>query len=332
MQVDFDEAVRVYDNAFDDCLKSPYLHPYYVAADAKRDATLSPVFFVFREQAQVFYYAFHLSQIPGQSQFDIQSPYGYGGPLANTDDKEFLMRAWNAFVQWCNEHDVLAEFVRFHPLLDNKRFFGGDVVGDREVVWIDLTCQDLLSTYSTRARTAIRKAQKHGLTVEWWQPDRFAAMFPQLYSDHMQVLNADEYYFFSEEYFRALIGWDCAHLAVCKMGEEVLAAAIFLVGPHHLEYHLSAATTSGRQLSATNLLIHEAALRGHHLGCSVMNLGGGTNSAPDNPLLFFKSGFSALRALFSIGKCVHLPVKYAALKIEWEKANNRPASRILFYR
>ncbi|MHB1099939.1 MAG: hypothetical protein ACYCZR_10330, partial [Burkholderiales bacterium] len=196
MQVDFDSAVDAFENAFDNSLQSPYLHPCYVVADAKRDDTLSPVFFVFEEGGNAFYYAFHTSPVPHQPIRDIQSPYGYGGPISNSEDEGFLTRAWSAFHLWCRENSVLTEFVRFHPLLDNSRFFSEKVLSDRETVWIDLSEKDLLSTYSTRARTTIRKAQKNDLKVEWWKPEDFAHMFSRFYLDHMQSLNADSYYYF----------------------------------------------------------------------------------------------------------------------------------------
>lgn len=332
MQVDFDSAVDAFEHLFDSSLQSPYLHPRYVVADAARDTALSPVFFVFEESGHAYYYAFHTSPVPGQAIRDIQSPYGYGGPISDTDDEVFLERASADFLRWCRKNSILAEFVRFHPLLDNNKFFTGEVLKDRDVVWIDLGKEDLLSTYSTRARTTIRKAQKNGLEVEWREPENFAPMFPGFYLNHMQSLNADSYYFFPESYFRQLFSWNQAQLAACTLNGEMLGAAIFLRGPHHMEYHLSASTELGRQLGATNLMIHAATLRGRELGCAKFNLGGGTSAAQDNPLLFFKSGFSQQKAPFSIGRRIHLPDRYNELKADWEKIHERPASRVLFYR
>jgi len=332
MQIDYGGAVELFERVFEEKLRSPYLHPYYVAADAKRDEELAPVFFTHTDDDGVFYYAFHLGKVVGKDLFDIQSQYGYGGPLSSTDDRRFLQRAWGAFVEWCGEHAVLAEFIRFHPLLENTNFYLGEIVPDRNIVWIDLQAPDLLASYSTRARTAIRKAQKSGLAVEWWESERFFPMFKELYREHMQALNADSYYFFSEAYIQAVVSWDQARLATCTLDGEVLAAAIFLQGPFHMEYHLSAATGKGKELSATNLLIHEAALLGKVQGCSMFNLGGGTDASPDNPLFFFKASFSALRAPFYIGKSIHLPEEYGAMKAAWEEETSRPARRVLFYR
>lgn len=333
MLIDSNHASEIFESAFGDRCGSPYLHPAYVIADSKRDAALTPTFFLFRERQAIFYYAFHLSCVPGESDlFDIQSPYGYGGPISTTEDKYFLERAWSCFRNWCVENNVLAEFIRFHPFLENDQIFPGEIAYDRDVVTIALNNQDLLGTYSSRARTAIRKAQRNRLEIEWCQGERFMPLFREIYLDRMQELSADPFYLFSEEYFRVLTDWDNAHLAICSLNGELLAAAIFLYGNVHMEYHLSAATNIGKNFSATNLIIHEAALLAQRLGCKQLNLGGGTDSSPDNPLFYFKSSFSSLRASFRIGKQVHLPDRYRDLKLLWEGSNRPLSKRILFYR
>ena len=39
---------------------------------------------------------------------DIESAYGYGGPLSNTDDDEFLKQCFESFSNWCLEQNVVA--------------------------------------------------------------------------------------------------------------------------------------------------------------------------------------------------------------------------------
>src|ERR1039458_8383092 len=56
---------------------------------------------------------------------DIESVYGYSGPLSTTNDRKFLAEAWGAFSDWCQQQNVVAEFIRFHPLLDNKESLEG---------------------------------------------------------------------------------------------------------------------------------------------------------------------------------------------------------------
>jgi hypothetical protein len=331
MLMEYERAVAVY-NGFGENQKIPHLHPYYVVADAKRDEALTPVFFVYEEDASIFYHPFHIAPVAGTGHCDIQSAYGYGGPLVNNQEAGFLTRAWSAYASWCHEHDVLAEFIRFHPLLDNWCCYDGEVVDERETVWINLCTNDVLSTYRELARRGVRKAKKSGLTVEWWSHNQFVKVFPRLYDAFMTELHADTFYHFTNKYFEGLLPWEKAHCAVCKLGDEMLSAGVFLADAGIMEYHLSASHPAGKDLGAVYLLMHEAALRGQQLGCRTMHLGGGTDNSSDNPLLFFKSRFSDARGIFRIGKKVYAPKAYDALKCTWQNERGLAANRVLFYR
>lgn len=331
MQVSLDAAL-VFFHRLPDTLQAPSLHPAYVQADAARASELTPVFFVYQNGDNFFYHAFHLAAVPGTAYRDIQSPYGYGGPVATVDDPAFLAEAWQAYSSWCEEHRVLAEFVRFHPLLENWRFFSGEAVADRETVWVYLKLPDLLASYEVRARTAIRKAVKQSLSVEWWAAKRFHEAFQPLYCATMEGLKASSFYFFPPEYFSRLAQWDGVHYAVSLYEGKVVAAAIFMQGPDILEYHLSAADEVGKKFGATNLLLHEAGLYGQRAGCSRLHLGGGVNADANNSLLFFKSGFSDRRASYKIGRKIHNPAAYLEMKSQWQAKTGRDSNRVMFYR
>src|SRR5581483_11881257 len=124
----------------------------YVIADSKR-SDLLPRFFVYSSGGECFYHGVQMGRVVGTEFFDLQSAYGYGGPLSSSDATSFLEEAWRNYRTWCEANRVLAEFVRFHPLLENWRFYWGEVVSDRETVWIDLTRPDTLAEFAVRART-----------------------------------------------------------------------------------------------------------------------------------------------------------------------------------
>ncbi len=331
VQLDFLTALKVYDGLPEE-QKSPYSHPIYVVTDALRDRSLETVFFVYREGGEFFYYPFHLGAVTGTPFYDIQSPYAYGGPLSSTSGSAFLSRAWQSYLSWCQEHNILAEFVRFHPCIENHSYYPGEIQPMRETVWVDLQSEDYFSVYTTRVRTAIRKAQKNGLRVTWANDSRSHQAFTALYTQAMDRLQADSFYYFPADYFRQLQAWKQTHLALCWQGETLLAAALFLQESHIMEYHLAAATPEGNKSSASNLLLHEAALLAKKLGCKLLHLGGGTDNSPDNALLFFKSGFSPERAKFQIGKIIHAPEAYEEIKNEWQDKHGQCSDKVLFYR
>ena len=46
--------------------------------------------------------------------FDLATPYGYGGWLVEGEQTKGLFIAYK---NWCEEHNVVSEFVRFHPVV-----------------------------------------------------------------------------------------------------------------------------------------------------------------------------------------------------------------------
>ncbi|NLI91355.1 MAG: hypothetical protein GX434_03880 [Peptococcaceae bacterium] len=323
-------------------LKSPYFHPYFVVNDSLRDPSLTPLFFVYQEGGEIFYHAFHLGKVEGTLFFDIQSPYDYGGPLATTCEPDFLAHAWQHYLTWCRENRVLAEFIRFHPLLENWRFYPGEILPMRETVWLDLQENNRFASYTTRVRTAIRKAATNGLRVEWRTAenpsqensgsDNPGQVFINLYTEAMLKLQADKFYFFPDAYFDKLMSWPQTYLALCFQKDTVLGAALFMKQSYLMEYHLAGTRTEGQKLCAANLILDEAAKMAQDLGCRKLHLGGGTDNTPGNSLLFFKSGFSPKRAFFRIGKIIHAPREYEKLQKKWQDRFGQITEKILFYR
>ncbi|MGS0765133.1 GNAT family N-acetyltransferase [Syntrophomonas curvata] len=331
MPIQYDRALEVF-KRFPGHITAPGLHPDYVMADAKRNDFLTPVFFVFEAGGDYYYHGFHKTPVEGTELFDIQSPYGYGGPIASTDNKRFLARAWSEFSAWSADQNILLEFVRFHPLLNNWRYFNGEIIDNRPTVWVDLQVNDPVSLYRSRVRTTIRKALKNGLQVEWCDSRYFLQVFPPLYMAAMNALGAKPYYLFPRAYFEEMLVGDQACLAICRLNDEVLAAAVFLAGAYIMEYHLSASTAQGKSLGAGSLILHEAVSLGQQLGCQVLHLGGGTDSSPDNALLFFKAGFSQVRARFKIGKKIYRKEQYEQMRNEYRLTCGETPHRVIFYR
>ena len=80
--------------------------------------------------------------IPGSpGLFDIQGAYGYGGPLTNNPDPEFLGGAWNLIRDSWQKQSVVAASICSHSMLGNGSLFdqSWEVVFDRPTVSVDLT-------------------------------------------------------------------------------------------------------------------------------------------------------------------------------------------------
>jgi hypothetical protein len=308
------------------------LSPAYVVADASRSVDLEPVFICYRETGSFWLHGVHRGRVPGEMWFDLQSPYGYGGPLSSSTDAGFLSRAWADYARWCAESDILAEFVRFHPLTGNWRYYSGEVRDDRRTVAVALEAgSELLAGYLTRCRTAIRKAQAAGVVPIWLSLADHIERFGSYYRDGMAAIGAEDFYLFDDAYFSALADLPGIKLLACHQRGTWLSAGLFLRGADTLEYHLSATTGDGRRMGATNLLLHAAAEWGQAEGLAWLYLGGGTDGREDNPLFFFKAGFSEHHFPFRTGFAIHHRDAYEKLRSKHPETG-KPSSRILFYR
>ncbi len=327
MLIDFEHALSVFEE-MPVSLQLPSFHPSYLLADAIREnPSTKPLFFLYEKSSAIFYLPFLYSPVLQTPYYDIQSPYGYGGPLCTTDNEFFLKEAYAEFRKWCEENAVLAEFIRFHPLARNERGYDGEVLFNRETVWLDLPAEH----YETRVRTAIRKAEKH-LTIHFHEHEESLDLFKSIYFQGMKEIGASDFYFFKDAYFDAFKTWKDVFCLFAYAEDRCVAASMFLKKGEYMEYHLSACLKEGRSYSATNALLHHAALRGKSEGAKIFHLGGGVSTSPEDKLLFFKAGFSPLRSRFSIGKKIVNTPAYEALKAEWIKTHGDLAKTILFYR
>ncbi|MFM2135737.1 MAG: hypothetical protein RL021_1137, partial [Bacteroidota bacterium] len=167
--------------------------------------------FCYRASGFTFLYPFLLRPVPEAlvdgRWFDITSAYGYTGPLSDCDDPEFLAAADKYFREYCRSENIVTEFVRFHPLLGNERFFSSATdmelirLRDYVAVPIESDPERQFAAYAARNRTSIRKAIKEGVRIE--SGDGFG-QFVELYLENMRQLNAAPLYFFSPPFFRLL--------------------------------------------------------------------------------------------------------------------------------
>lgn len=312
------------------------LDPRYVAADAARDALLQPVYLCFEEQGELWMHSLHLAAIAGTDWKDASSPYGYGGPVASCDDAAFLAAAWVAYCEWMERQRVVVEYVRFHPVLGNERNYGGDVSDNRPVVWMDLARQDVTADYAKRLRHSLKKAEDAGLVYREFPLASHAGQFGAFYRDCMAGIGTDPFFLFGDRYFQGLATSGLARLGLCLRGENAdgpwLSACLFLDGPGVREYHLAATGPEGRAAGASAFALHHAALAARASGIQRLYLGGGSDVHADNPLLFFKSAYSALRLCYRTGGNVFDRKAYDELKLLFPAAWAAHPERPIFYR
>jgi serine/alanine adding enzyme len=240
---------------------------------------------------------------------DVTTPYGYGGPVAV--DPRAAPVFYDAYEDWCRQRGVVSTFVRFHPLYANQRYarIHTEPLGST-IAW-RLGEGNLFARLHAHHRRAIRRAQRAELEVTV-EGSPGLAEFVALYERTMARLEADSFYLFGGDYWRALAGVPCLLVSARRRGELVASVLCFASEPW-LHYHLGASSDEGRRLGASNLVLYDAARWGQEQGYELFHLGGGVGGRRDS-LFEFKRRFDpGGEREFALGKAVHDEAVYREL-------------------
>lgn len=297
-----------------------------------------PEAFYYEEGGNKFFYPYFINPIEGYDldsvYYDIQTPYGYGGPVANSTSRSFLEKAEASFLDYCSERNIVCEFVRFHPLIENHELFNSsiEVIPNRKTVVIDLTkdLEDIwMNSITSKNRNVIRKAEKNGLRVIKLED---IDAFKITYKETMSRIGADAFYFFNDEYFKLLSQDERYNFLGVEYNGKIIACGIFISSGVYFHYHLAGSLSEYLSLSPNNLMLYEAIKLGKELGNIKMFLGGGLQNSTEDSLFKFKASFSKDVCDFYVGKRIHNRSIYNYLIEEWEKRNGRKSSILLQYR
>lgn len=297
------------------------------------------VCYVYQEDERILLFPFLRSEFTwnGEILYDFETAYGYGGPIVNTDNQEFVDRALNALVEYGKKYGYIAGFVRFHPVLHNfdlcKNVFR--VIPNRHTVAMDLSMnidEVWMKEVHTKNRNVIKKAEKNGLTFVADYNYEYLDQFISLYNGTMDKLGATDFYYFSDSYYKKLIkNIPDSFLGVVKQSDEVLAAAIFMYSGPYGHYHLSGSNKSKLDLSPNNFMLWEAAKELKKHGVERFHLGGGINSDDSNSLLQFKMKYSKSLYNFCLGKLIFNQEKYDVICAEWAERNPEKAEQYKYF-
>ncbi|AWE06396.1 hypothetical protein DCE79_02905 [Lysinibacillus sp. 2017] len=331
MIVDFEKAVDIY-NRIDINEKTFYYDPSYIEASSLDSENLKSIFFAKEENGQFFYHAALIGEVGFEGYRDLQTPYGYGGPLisGSTNFKETVIQE---YITWCNKNRILVEFIRFHPLVKNDQHYYGEVLTNRDTVAINLEIEDIFRSFSTRVKTAIRAAKKSSVQIISSKESQYVDKFYEIYTELMNEKQTSDEYFFSKNYIKDLLDCDNVYLFnALTENNEIVGSSIFMLCDGIADYHLSATTNLGRMLNISHILIYKFAEYAKEQGAKKLYLGGGTDNSSANSLLFFKKGFSKKMYPFLIGYKIFNQIKYDEYKKIHLTEIGYLTNRILFYR
>lgn len=235
---------------------------------------------------------------------DAISPYGYGGIYCSHEvsDPHTL---WRQTRDHLDRLGVISIFIRDSPLVPTYRPPEAlAIVDDHPTFYLRrMDEEEAWQSMEGRARTAIRKAVKNGLSAtlrKVTEPDLEPdSPFRTLYESTMKRVGASKEYIFDNTYYRTLLSGlkEDLYIAVAERESEVLAASLFMVGETGMHYHLSGSTKDAFKLGATNLILWEAWRFAISLQLPGLHLGGGVRKG--DSLEKFKKSFGGDQARYS---------------------------------
>ncbi|MCX7835627.1 MAG: GNAT family N-acetyltransferase [bacterium] len=325
------------------CPHDFYSLPNYCEVEAKRMGGTSAALYLAKED-QVFLLPIIIRQLPNQFSLsldwlDATSPYGYSGIVTNLLENElqlFLEDLKDLCFETLQKHKLCTIFVRLHPLLNPYSDLPwGCFRRHGDVYWIDLmkSSQELNQMVRSRFRSYIHATIKSGAKVRIDEQFEHYDTFIQLYYNTMEDVGAEDWYFFSKEYFYQLkeaLG-EVLKLVLVEIEGKIYAAGLYTECNGIVEYHLSGKHKSEDWAHLTKLMMVSMRDWGKARGNRYFHLGGGVGASQNSPLTFFKSGFTKTTSPFCSWRIVTDQEVYQWMIQKWESITQQKADGIEGY-
>lgn len=239
--------------------------------------------------------------------FDLETPYGYGGPLSDTlIEINAQNRFLNEITDYCKSQRIVSQFIRFHPLLLNQELLSAVIETRylRDTIYINTESPEIIiKNMDSKNRNMIRKASKNGVLIQRSPIDNYTE-FLSMYKETMLKDNADDYYLFDDKYFESLKSLNnnaCFFYALLE--GKPISGAIMYFNEKFMHYHLAGTHTEYRKYSPNNLLLYEAGCWASKRGIRQFHLGGGMRQ--NDSLFGFKKQFNKYgRCPFVVGRTI----------------------------
>lgn len=290
--------------------------------------------FVYEEGENIALYPFLKNSINklgyklDEEYYDIQGAYGYNGIVTSSKTELFIDNFHKEFTSFCEKNNIVAEFTRFHPLLENFRLVNSEMKTyfDRKTMYLDLsrTYQDVFKNFQKSTRTQINRCNnRYKLELKILNGSsaiEYLDVFCDIYNDAMARVSSDKYLYFNKEYFNNLFSIsDKVLLFIAFYEKKAIAAISVLINNNYIHGHLGGSLTEYLNISSFSFLYSEIIKYAIDNKYLFYHGGGGTTSNTDDSLLKFKLNFSSTTVDFFIGKRVFNTHIYSNVIEQWEK-------------
>lgn len=251
--------------------------------------------------------------IDGKKYYDLVTPYGYGGPRIHySSNKEKLLEEYEKeFQKYCMENNIVSEFIRFHPIMENaldfEKIYNSTYMRKTLVTNLKDYEDPVQTQFSKNCKRDIKQILKKGVEYKINEAPEKIGAFKEIYYSTMNRNNATDFYYFDDEYFEKLLKNFRQNIILVEAVFEgkVIAVDFYFIYNKTIHFHLSGTFSEYLHLSPTSVLKYAIVNWGKEKGYNLIHLGGGRSNSEDDSLYVFKKKFAQTdRADFYIGKRV----------------------------
>lgn len=243
---------------------------------------------------------------------DAISPYGYGGPFADSEDVSWHL-FWIDVVEWMQADQVITFFIRTSlqnrppELLDGLEAGCYEVLNLSENIIVDVqrTKELQWSHYEHKVRKNVKKAEKAELRVEIHDHFDNLDAFLDIYHSTMQRRSASEWYFFERPFFQTFVDSLVGSYIVAEVYNSIneMVSTELILKSDRFVYSYLGGTLREAFIHAPNDLLKHAVIdyaRSHAKEGYV--LGGGYE--PDDGIFRYKKAFDVDGVVPFFGICL----------------------------
>ena len=287
-----------------------YTSQYFLAA-LKLDPGEALLFYYKDEDGEVAY-PFIKRQVSDEAipYFDVTTPFGYGGPILKAIKNQANLAAnfRKAFVEYCRNEKIIAEYIRFHPLKENAKFFKDHLKISPLYETFTIKLKDSL-TYRKKTQASPEEVEKGSeLVVKKLGTVRHMFEFLVLYySAARRREEADSYYFFTNDYFETLISsmGPNLHLFGAYHENKLVSACYVLAMGDTIYYHLEGSLAEVDSENTMQALLLKVAEWGEENYYAYFHLGGDFLGETNKERQLKRGIANCEPATFSIGQQIH---------------------------
>lgn len=309
----------------------------------KKDIFL--IYFILQKEKEFWVNIFYKSKIKLKNYnlgeyYDIETPYGYGGPISNSKSIKFLNFARINFDNWCQKKNIVCELIRFNPFLKNHQNISNkssiDITRIKKLALVKDVDDISLNFFNQKTRNMIKKNSYSNINFQVYDKsninENLLLKFYENYTNSMLIKKAKKFYFFPWNYFlylKKLILKDNAFLVMANdiTSRDYLCGAIFLKNDTNCYYHLS---FQKKVAGLMNSLLFFFYNQSKKKNIKNIMLGGGLTNDENDTLFKFKEKMSNISLDFYIGTKIHNHKIYNRI-VDYFKLTSTP-SKLLFYK